>query len=172
MFDSRFSERLGIISIMSEQLVKPYGGDPFVGHLSTPISDSGFTRAFIGNLPAYRPGLSPLLRGLEVGMAHGYFLVGPWTLLGPLRDSGSPELGGLIGAIGLIIVLTIGLSSHGLARFQGANAGTNSNDLQTAGGWSKFSAGFLIGAMGGAFFAYILLSNFSVMDSIMKGAFN
>jgi photosystem I subunit XI len=155
---------------MSEQLVKPYGGDPFVGHLSTPISDSGFTRAFIGNLPAYRPGLSPLLRGLEVGMAHGYFLVGPWTLLGPLRDSGSPELGGLIGAIGLIIVLTIGLSSHGLARFQGDHG--NSNDLQSAGGWSKFSAGFLIGAMGGAFFAYILLSNFSVMDSIMKGAFN
>ncbi|MFM2430222.1 MAG: hypothetical protein RLZZ511_1435 [Cyanobacteriota bacterium] len=156
---------------MSEQLVKPYGGDPFVGHLSTPISDSGFTRAFIGNLPAYRPGLSPLLRGLEVGMAHGYFLVGPWTLLGPLRDSDTPELGGLIGAIGLIIVLTVGLSSHGLARFQGDQSG-NSSDLQTAGGWSKFSAGFLIGAMGGAFFAYILLSNFSVLDSIMKGAIN
>ena len=36
------------------ELIKPYNGDPFVGHLSTPISDSDFTRAFIGNLPAYR----------------------------------------------------------------------------------------------------------------------
>jgi len=41
------------------EMVKPYHGDPFVGHLSTPISDSAFTRAFIGNLPAYRKGLSP-----------------------------------------------------------------------------------------------------------------
>jgi photosystem I subunit XI len=156
---------------MSEQLVKPWGGDPFVGHLSTPISDSGFTRAFIGNLPAYRPGLSPLLRGLEVGMAHGYFLVGPWTMLGPLRDSANPALGGLIGAIGLILTATIGLSAHGLARFQGDHSGNN-NDLQTAGGWSKFSSGFLIGVMGGAFFAYLLLSNFDVIDQIMRGAVN
>ncbi|MBE9032236.1 photosystem I reaction center protein subunit XI [filamentous cyanobacterium LEGE 11480] len=155
---------------MSEQLVKPYGGDPFVGHLSTPISDSGFTRSFIGNLPAYRPGLSPLLRGLEVGMAHGYFLVGPWTVLGPLRDSDQAALGGLIGAIGLIIVLTVGLSTHGLARFQGDPG--DSTDLQTGAGWSKFSSGFLIGAMGGAFFAFILLSNFGVIDTIMQGGFN
>ncbi len=59
------------------QVVQPYNNDPFTGHLSTPISDSGFTRALIGNLPAYRKGLSPLIRGLEIGMAHGYFLVGP-----------------------------------------------------------------------------------------------
>ena len=36
--------------------VQPSKGDPFVGHLSTPISDSDFTKAFIGNLPIYRPG--------------------------------------------------------------------------------------------------------------------
>jgi photosystem I subunit XI len=166
-----FSKRLGIITIMSEQLVKPWGGDPFVGHLSTPVSDSGFTRAFIGNLPAYRPGLSPLLRGLEVGMAHGYFLVGPFMLLGPLRDSDNAALGGLIGAIGLILTATIGLSAHGLARFQGDHSG-NSSDLQTAGGWSKFSSGFLIGAMGGAFFAYLLLSNLSIVDDMLRGAVN
>ena len=46
------------------QVVQPYNNDPFTGHLSTPISDSAFTRAFIGNLPAYRKGLSPLIRGL------------------------------------------------------------------------------------------------------------
>jgi photosystem I subunit XI len=156
---------------MSEQLVKPWGGDPFVGHLSTPVSDSAFTRAFIGNLPAYRPGLSPLLRGLEVGMAHGYFLVGPFTLLGPMRDSDNPALGGLIGAIGLILVATMGLSGHGLARFQNDQSG-NSSNLQSAGGWSKFSGGFLIGAMGGAFFAYMLLSNIGVIDAMFRGGVN
>ena len=67
--------------------VKPYKNDPFVGHLSTPITTSAATRAILGNLPAYRPGLSSTLRGLEVGMAHGYFLVGPFALLGPLRNS-------------------------------------------------------------------------------------
>ena len=69
------------------QYIQPYNDDVYVGHLSTPISDSNFTRTFINNLPAYREGISPILRGLEIGMAHGYFLVGPWTLLGPLRDS-------------------------------------------------------------------------------------
>jgi photosystem I subunit 11 len=156
---------------MSEQLVKPYGGDPFIGNLSSPISDSAFTRAFIGNLPAYRPGLSPLLRGLEVGMAHGYFLVGPWTLLGPLRDSEYAALGGLMGAIGLIMFATLALSAHGLARFQGDTSG-DSSDLRSAGGWSKFSGGFFIGAMGGAFFAYLLLSNLSTIDAIFQGAVN
>jgi photosystem I subunit 11 len=69
------------------ELIQPYNGDPFTGHLSTPISDSAFTRAFISNLPAYRKGLAPLVRGLEIGLAHGYFLIGPWVKLGPLRDS-------------------------------------------------------------------------------------
>jgi photosystem I subunit XI len=150
------------------QLVKPWGGDPFVGHLSTPVSDSKFTRSFIGNLPAYRPGLAPFMRGLEVGMAHGYFLLGPFTLLGPLRNSENSALGGLIGAIGLVIIATIAMSGYGWTRFQGDTSG-KSNDLQSAGGWSKFSSGFLIGATGGAFFAYILLSNISVINSMIGG---
>ena len=64
--------------------VKPYNNDPFVGHLSTPVTTSLSTRTFLSNLPAYRKGTSPLLKGLEIGMAHGYFLVGPFDKLGPL----------------------------------------------------------------------------------------
>lgn len=154
----------------SNQVVKPYNDDPFVGHLSTPISDSAFTRAFIGNLPAYRKGLSPILRGLEVGMAHGYFLIGPWTMLGPLRDSDHPYLGGLIGALGLILVATAALSSYGLVSFQGEQNTTDS--LQTADGWSQFAAGFFVGGMGGAFVAYFLLENLNVVDGIFRGLFN
>ncbi len=153
------------------QVVQPYHGDPFIGHLSTPISDSGFTRAFIGNLPAYRKGLSPILRGLEIGMAHGYFLIGPWTKLGPLRDSEYAYLGGLISALALILIATACLAIYGLVSFQKAPDGVP-DTLQTEDGWSQFAAGFFIGGMGGAFVAYFLLQNLDVVDGIMRGVFN
>lgn len=152
------------------QVVQPYNNDPFTGNLSTPISDSGFTRAFIGNLPAYRKGLAPILRGLEVGMAHGYFLVGPWTLLGPLRDSDHAYIGGLIGALALILIATAALSSYGLVTFQ--SEGSSTDSLQTAEGWSQFASGFFVGASGGAFVAYFLLENLNVVDGIFRGIFN
>jgi photosystem I subunit 11 len=152
------------------QVVQPYNNDPFTGHLSTPISDSGFTRAFIGNLPAYRKGLSPLIRGLEIGMAHGYFLVGPWTLLGPLRDSDHAYLGALIAALALILVATVALSSYGSVTFQSGDSSTDS--LQTADGWSQFASGFFVGASGGACVAYFLLENLNVVDGIFRGGFN
>jgi photosystem I subunit XI len=153
---------------MTDSFVKPYGGDPFVGHLSTPVSDSGFTRALIQNLPAYRKGLSPLLRGLEVGMAHGYFLVGPWVKLGPLRNTEHAALGGLVGAVGLVMIATIALSAYGLAYFQGDESG-KSHDLESSMGWSKFSGGFFIGATGGAFFAYLLLANLPTLMGLIEG---
>ena len=80
--------------------VKPYNNDPFVGHLSTPVTTSLSTRTFLSNLPAYRKGISPLLKGLEIGMAHGYFLVGPEVVVGPLRETAhGANLSGLITAI-------------------------------------------------------------------------
>ena len=151
--------------------VQPYKGDPFVGHLSTPISDSDLTRIFIGNLPIYRKGLSPILRGLEVGMAHGYFIVGPWTKLGPLRDSAFANLGGLISAIALILIASICLSAYGIVSFQGESS-EDTDPLKTAEGWSQFTGGFFIGAMGGAIVAFFLLENFEVVDSIFRGFVN
>jgi photosystem I subunit XI len=153
---------------MAEELIKPYNGDPFTGHLSTPISDSGFTNVFISNLPAYRKGLSPILRGLEIGMAHGYFLIGPWVKLGPLRDSDVANLGGLISAIALVLLATACLSAYGLTSFQKPS----SDPLKSAEGWSQFTAGFFVGGMGGAFVAFFLLENFGVVNGIMTGLFN
>jgi photosystem I subunit XI len=154
---------------MAEELIKPYNGDPFVGHLSTPISDSAFTKAFIGNLPAYRKGLSPILRGLEIGMAHGYFLSNPWFKFGPLRDSDVAALGALISGIALIMLATACLSAYGIVSFQN---GEGSDPLHTSEGWSQFSAGFFVGAMGGAFVSFFLLENFEVVNGIMTGLFN
>jgi photosystem I subunit XI len=155
------------------QVVKPYNDDPFTGHLATPISASGFTKAFIGNLPAYRQGLSPILRGLEIGMAHGYFIIGPWTVLGPLRDSEYASLGGLISGLALILIATACLASYGLVSFQGGRAiGSGDASLKSSDGWSQFTAGFFVGGMGGAFVAYFLLNNLNVVDGIMRGGFN
>lgn len=152
-------------------LIKPYNGDPFVGHLSTPISDSAFTRAFIGNLPAYRKGLSPILRGLEIGLAHGYFLIGPWVKLGPLRDSDFAAMGGLISGMAMVLIATACLSAYGLASF-GDKEETNGSTLQSAEGWSQFAGGFFIGGSCGVLAAYFLLQNFNIVDSIFRGLVN
>ncbi len=87
----------------SFDVVSPYQGDPFVGHLSTPITTSNLTKAYLGLLPAYKSGLSPLLRGINIGFVHGYFLLGPFVKLGPLRDSQVANFVGFVSTLSLII---------------------------------------------------------------------
>jgi photosystem I subunit 11 len=138
------------------EFVKPYNDDPWVGNLSTPVTTSTATKLYLGNLPIYRKGLSPILRGLEIGMAHGYFLLGPFYILGPLRNSENALLVGLVSAMGLITILAIGLTIYGLASFQD---GGKAEGLESSKGWRKFTSGFSIGAYGGAIVAYILMAN-------------
>lgn len=153
------------------------------GDLATPINSSDLTLNFLRNLPIYRPGLSPLSRGLEIGMAHGYWLIGPFVKLGPLRDSASANLAGLLSVFALIVVLTIGLSIYGSASFQAQvqtvpqtrlNSTLNTLDvpesLKTADAWSQFSGGFLVGGVGGAIFAYLLLSNADVIWQVLQAS--
>jgi photosystem I subunit 11 len=145
--------------------IKPYNNDSSVGHLATPITSSAFTKAFLGNLPAYRIGLSPLLRGLEVGMAHGYFLVGPFDKLGPLRNSTLAVAAAFLSTIGLIIILTVCLLIYGNVSFQktsNISSKVSIKSFQTFEDWNQFSYGFSVGALGGAGVAYLLLSNFSL----------
>merc|ERR1711861_36850 len=67
------------------QIIKPINGDPFIGMLETPVTSSPDVANFLSNLPAYRTGVAPLLRGVEVGLAHGFF--SPWTIykIGPFK---------------------------------------------------------------------------------------
>ena len=139
--------------------IKPYNDDPFVGHLATPITSSGVTRAILQNLPAYRLGLTPLLRGLEIGLAHGYFLIGPFVKLGPLRDSSIGLLTGFLSTIGLIIILTLGLTIYGISAFKEEKVKGTDNQLQTRKSWDQFKSGFFVGACGSAGFAFICLSS-------------
>ena len=77
-------------------VVLPFGGDQFVGHLATPITSSNLTKTYLNLLPAYKSRLSPLLRGINIGFVHGYFLLGPFVKLGPLRDSQVANLVGFV----------------------------------------------------------------------------
>nr|YP_009391832.1 photosystem I reaction center subunit XI [Acrosorium ciliolatum]ARW59976.1 photosystem I reaction center subunit XI [Acrosorium ciliolatum] len=148
-----------------QDFIQPYNSDAFVGNLSTPISTSGFTKGLLSNLPAYRRGLSPLLRGLEIGMAHGYFLVGPFDKLGPLRNTDVALLSGFLSAVGLVIILTACLSMYGSVSFS-LNKDDTKDLLQTSEGWGQFTAGFLVGAVGGSGVAYLLLANIPIIQNL------
>lgn len=158
----------------SNDPIRPAAGDPQIGNLETPINSSGFTKAFIGNLPAYRSGLSPQRRGLEIGMAHGYWIFGPFAYYGPLRDSGIPGLAGLLSTAGLIIILTAALSLYSGAGVNRAVTKTTTPftppaSLETEEGWSEFAGSFLIGGIGGATFAYLLWTNLPILLGVVSG---
>lgn len=139
------------------------GGDPQVGNLATPLNSSDFSKTLIRNLPAYREGLDPLRRGLEVGMAHGYLLYGPFLVLGPLRGTANADIAALLASFGLVMILTLCLSLYSSAMggkpSETVTAPNVPAAFATKEGWSAFSTGFLIGGGGGAFFAYFLLSS-------------
>lgn len=165
---------------MANKLVQPYRDDPCWGNLATPVNNSPLVKAYIRNLPAYRKGLTPLMRGLEIGMAHGYFLVGPQVVVGPLREySHGANLSGLITAIYISVSACLGICIFALATFQGDPKGTynshskdNLRPLKRKEYWFELSGGIFLGSMGGAVFAYLLLENFNDLDAILRGAVN
>ena len=146
------------------QVVAPFKNDPFVGHLSTPITTSNFTRSYLSLLPAYKKGLSPLLRGINIGFVHGYFLLGPFVKLGPLRNSDVANFVGFVSTISLIIILTTGLLIYGYVRFSENDVASKrvNVDFLNSKGWSQFTSGFIVGGFGGASVAYVLLKFFSL----------
>jgi len=143
----------------SYDVVSSFEGDPFVGHLSTPITTSSLTKTYLSLLPAYKTGLSPLLRGINIGFVHGYFLLGPFVKLGPLRDSQVANFVGFVSTISLIIILTTCLLIYGFVTFSDKNTKPTTNllDILTSKGWNQFTSGFIVGGFGGASIAYALL---------------
>lgn len=144
------------------QVVSPYQNDPFVGHLATPITTSNLTKSYLSLLPAYKAGLSPLLRGINIGCVHGYFLLGPFVKLGPLRNTEVANFVGFVSTISLIIILTVGLLIYGYVRFSENETKKSSIDFLNSKGWSQFTSGFIVGGFGGASVGYILLKFFNL----------
>ena len=152
------------------QVIQPINGDPFIGMLETPVTSSPLVASYLSNLPAYRTGVSPLLRGVEIGLAHGFLLVGPFIKLGPLRNfagasGNAAEIAGCMSAAGLVLILTLCLSMYGQVTFQndvpqvgvktlsGRNIARDA--LQSSEGWSKFAAGWAVGGLSGVAWGYV-----------------
>lgn len=144
---------------MTMEMVK-HGGDPFVGDLATPVNSSGIVKAWINNLPAYRKGMSANARGLEIGMAHGYYLYGPFATSGPIRGTTMSLVSGVLSASCVIIVLSVAIQLYtSISVPQPRPSITTAdpgNDFGTKEGWSAMGSGFLIGGCGGAVIAGVL----------------
>ncbi|BAZ90304.1 photosystem I reaction centre subunit XI/PsaL [Raphidiopsis curvata NIES-932] len=156
----------------NQQTVRAAGGNPQDGNLETPINSSPLVKWFIGNLPAYRPGLTPFRRGLEVGMAHGYLLFGPFDKLGPLRDSANANLAGLLGSVGLVIILTACLSLYANSNPAPALASVTvtkvpGDAFNSKESWNNFTSAFLIGGIGGAVVAFFLTLNSGIIQGLI-----
>ncbi|XP_039027546.1 photosystem I reaction center subunit XI, chloroplastic-like [Hibiscus syriacus] len=150
------------------QVIQPINGDPFIGSLETPITSSPLIAWYLSNLPAYRTAVNPLLRGVEVGLAHGFLLVGPFVKAGPLRNTAVAGQAGSLAAAGLVVILSICLTMYGVASFNEGDPSTapsltltgrkkEPDQLQTAEGWAKFTGGFFFGGISGVIWAYFLL---------------
>ncbi|MQL98991.1 hypothetical protein Taro_031718 [Colocasia esculenta] len=150
------------------QVIEPLNGDPFIGGLETPITSSPLIAWYLSNLPAYRTAVSPLLRGIEVGLAHGYLLVGPFVKAGPLRNTPYAGAAGSLAAGGLVVILSVCLTMYGIGSFKEGEPSTapsltltgrkkEADKLQTADGWAQFSGGFFFGGISGVIWAYFLL---------------
>ena len=152
-----------------KQVIQPINGDPFIGMLETPVTSSPLVASYLSSLPAYRTGVSPLLRGVEIGLAHGLLVTGPFIKLGPLRNAanGVAEKSGCASAAGLVLILTACLAMYGASTFQneGAEAlgvktlsgrAVARDPLQSGDGWSSFTAGWLVGGLSGVAWAYVL----------------
>ncbi len=160
--DSQFNSEPLFINIASPivpGIIQPYQGDMQQGNLATPLNTSAVSTTWLRNLPIYRAGLSPITRGLEIGMAHGYLILGPFLKLGPLRDTDLSLLAGAGGAIGLVVILSLCLLLYGAVTFQGRQhpRGVLPDNLKTYQDWSFFTSGFLIGGIGGVLFASFIL---------------
>lgn len=156
----------------NQEVVHAPFGDFQIGNLATPINSSGFTKAYINNLPAYRRGLSPQRRGLEVGLAHGYWLIGPFVTFNPLRDTEVGLMVGLFATISTLIISTLAISLYATVNPPNPLATVTTpnppEELKTPEGWHEYAGGFLIGGVGGALVAYAILANFSVFQTILN----
>jgi photosystem I subunit XI len=157
----------------NREVVFPAGRDPQQGNLETPINASPLSKWFINNLPAYRPGITPSRRGLEIGMAHGYLLFGPFAKLGPLRDTANANLAGLLASIGLVVLLTACLSLYASSNPPKALASVTVPNppvdaFNSKESWNNFASSFLIGGIGGAVVAYFLTSNLGLIQGIVN----
>jgi photosystem I subunit XI len=144
----------------NQEVVHP-AHDPQTGNLATPINSSKLVTTYFKNLPAYRQGLTPLRRGLEAGLFHGYILLGPFAKLNPLRDTPEANFIGLLSTFGMVLISAAAIALYAASNPpQPIRTVTTPNppeELKHPFGWNQYAFGFLAGGAIGAVIAYALL---------------
>jgi len=154
----------------NREVVHPAKGDPQIGNLETPINASGLSKWWINIQPAYRQGITPFRRGLEVGLTQGLWVIIPFTKLGPLRDSDIANIAGLLSAIGLLLIATVAIYLYAASNPPKPVATiTNPQppvELNTSAGWYNYANGFFVGGISGTAITYLVLSNWAVFQNL------
>jgi len=142
-------------------LIQWRGKEYFAGdQVQTPVTNGSFAVQYLNNLAFYRDGLQPWQRGLEIGMAHGYFIIGPFVNLGPLRNTPEAATVGLLSGVALICLVTMG----GLLFGSTIKPRYFDNEGEApATGFGELIRWHCIGGIGGAGFAHALLTVFGSM---------
>jgi photosystem I subunit XI len=142
------------------------------GDLLTPINSSPIVKGIMRNLSFYRSGLSPVRRGVEVGLAHGYILVGPFAKFNPLRYTPAGTLGSLLAAFGLVVISTVLIvlyaASHPPAPLTATATPAPPAEFNQQKAWNEYARGFFIGGALGATIAYLILANFDVFNNFLN----
>jgi len=144
--------------LATQATIKWRGPEPFAGdQCQTPVTQGLFSKQYTASLAFYREGLKPWQRGLEIGMAHGYFLIGPFVSLGPLRNTPEAATVGLLSGVAVVGIVSVGALLFG---------STIKPTLFDKPG-DKPAAGFIeminwhaVGGLGGAGFAHALITVF------------
>lgn len=141
-------------------------------NLLTPINNSKLAKAIVNNFSAYRPGLSPLRRGIEVGIAHGYWQLGPFFKFNPLRFTDSGALVALASDLGLVVI-----SAGAIVLYAATNppppiatslVPNPPEAFASIKGWNTYATGFLLGGVGGAVIAYFIVANIDVFQNSLR----
>ncbi|WP_228035481.1 photosystem I reaction center subunit XI [Oculatella sp. LEGE 06141] len=136
--------------------------DPQNSNLATPINSSKLVKTYLSSLSAYREGLTPLRRGLEVGVLLGYILLGPFAKLNPLRDTANANLIGLLSTFGMIIIATGSIVLYAASNppkpIKTISTPPPPEELKSPAGWNQYAIGFLFGGAAGAVIAFALIN--------------
>lgn len=109
-------------------------------------------------------------RGLEVGLAHGYWLYGPFVTFNPLRHTEYADMIALASTIGLVIISALAISLYAASNpprpLSTLTTPNPPEALNSPRGWSSYAQGFLVGGLIGAAIAYLIIANFNPIETL------
>lgn len=138
------------------EVINSFQEDPFVGHLSTPITASNLVNSYLLTLPIYQKKLSPFLVGSSIGLSHGFFLIGPFFSFGPLRNTEYSLFFAFLAAIGLISILALSILIYKIVRFNTKSLLVQNKNF-TKSDWNQILSGFCLGGVIGITISTIFL---------------